>query len=173
MAAEREFEVFPSMRGRVRLVDGFYLADTAVVTGDVVIEKDANIWFGCVLRGDDAQIRIGEATNVQDGTIIHADVDAPNRIGRFVTIGHRALLHGIAVGDHCLIGMGAILLSGSRIGAWSIVAAGALVLEGAEIPPRSVVMGSPAKVKRPITAAEEAALRDGPAHYVLRARSYA
>ena len=156
----------------MRHVDGFYVADSAVVTGDVVIGRDANIWFGCVVRGDDAQISIGEGTNVQDGTIIHADIELPNRIGKRVTIGHRALLHGVEVGDHCLIGMGSILMSGCHIGELCIVAAGALVVEGAEIPARSVVMGQPAKVRREITSAEEADLRSRPDHYVRRAQTY-
>ena len=166
------FHTFPSMRGRMKLVDGAYIADNAVVTGDVVIGADANLWFSVVARGDDARIVIGEGTNVQDGTIIHADIGAPNVIGRRVTVGHKAMLHGCAIGDHCLIGMGSILLGGCRIGEWSIIAAGALVPENAVIPPRSVVVGLPGKVRRQITAEEEADLRWRADHYVQRAKSY-
>jgi carbonic anhydrase/acetyltransferase-like protein (isoleucine patch superfamily) len=173
MKRTRVFQTYPSMKGRMQLVDGsWYLAEGAVVTGDVRMGKDVNVWFGSVVRGDDACIAIGEGTNIQDGTIVHADVEEPNTIGRFVTIGHRAILHGSRVGDHCLIGMGAILMGGCQIGELCLIAAGALVLENAVIPPRSLVVGVPGKVRRPITDAEEEDLRWRASHYIQRARSY-
>jgi carbonic anhydrase/acetyltransferase-like protein (isoleucine patch superfamily) len=168
----RTFTTFPSMQGRMKLVAGYYLADTATVVGDVRIGRESNIWFGCVVRGDDAAVVIGEGTNIQDGTIVHADVLEENRIGNHVTVGHRAILHGSSIGNHCLVGMGAILMGGCRIGELSIVAAGALVTENAVIPPRSLVVGFPGKVRRQITPEEEEDLRWRAGHYVQRARSY-
>ncbi len=172
MSEERVFEVHPDMVGRLRRVKDAMIADNATVVGDVRLGVDANIWFGVTIRGDDSWIEIGPATNVQDNTVIHADVDAPHRIGTGVTIGHGALLHGVEIGDHCLIGMGAKLLGGSRIGEYCIIAAGALVLENKVIPPRSVVVGVPGKVVRSVTEAELAGLRWNAQHYVKRAQSY-
>ena len=168
----RELKVFPDMVGRFRRVGHAMIADNAVVLGDVRLGKDANVWFGVTIRGDDCWIEIGDGTNVQDNTCIHVDIDAPHRIGRNVTIGHGAVLHGVEIGEHCLIGMGAIVLGGSRIGAFSIIGAGALVPENVVIPPRSVVLGVPGRVRREITAAEEEDLRWRPSHYVERAKSY-
>ena len=125
---------------------GAHVASNAIVTGDVTFGELANVWFGCVLRGDDAPIRIGARTNVQDLSVIHADPGVDNVIGAGCVIGHRAVLHGAHVGDGCLIGMGAILLGGSRIGEGSLIGAGALVREGMLIPPRSLVVGLPGKV---------------------------
>ncbi len=151
---------------------GAWIAQGAVVTGDVTLGEDANVWFGCVLRGDDAPLLIGPRSNVQDGTIVHADPGVPNRIGADVTIGHRCVLHGAEVEDRCLIGMGAILLGGSRIGAGSIVGAGALVKENAVIPPRSLVVGVPARVVREVTQEEYDHLLEHAAGYVEAVRRY-
>jgi len=151
---------------------GAWIAEGAVVTGDVTLGEDANVWFGCVLRGDDAPLLIGPRSNVQDGTIVHADPGVPNRIGADVTIGHRCVLHGAEVEDRCLIGMGAILLGGSRIGAGSIVGAGALVKENAVIPPRSLVVGVPARVVREVTQEEYDHLLEHAAGYVEAVRRY-
>lgn len=151
---------------------GAFVAQGAVVTGDVTFGHDANVWFGCVLRGDDAPLVIGARTNVQDLTMIHADPGVPNVIGEEVTIGHRCVLHGAEVGDRCLIGMGAVLLGGSRIGAESIVAAGAVVKEGAVIPPRSLVVGVPAKVVREVAPEQVEALRRSAQGYVDKVRLY-
>lgn len=172
MSEERVFEVHPDMVGRVRRVKDAMIADNATVVGDVRLGVDANIWFGVTIRGDDSWIEIGPATNVQDNTVIHADVDTPHRIGTGVTIGHGALLHGVEVGDYCLVGMGAKLLGGSRIGEYCIIAAGALVLENKVIAPRSVVVGVPGKVVRTVTEAEAESLRWSAGHYVKRAQSY-
>lgn len=149
-----------------------WIAEGAVVTGDVTLGEDANVWFGCVLRGDDAPLVVGPRTNVQDGTIVHADPGVPNRIGADVTIGHRCVLHGAEVEDRCLIGMGAILLGGSRIGAGSIVGAGALVKENAVIPPRSLVVGIPARVVREVTQEEYDHLLEHAAGYVEAVKRY-
>lgn len=168
----REFRVFPDMVGRVVRRGEALVADNATVIGDVTLGRDANVWFGVTVRGDDAPITIGAATNVQDNTVVHADVDAPNHIGEGVTVGHGAILHGVEIGDHCLVGMGAIVLGGARIGAFSILGAGALVVEGADIPEGSVVLGMPGKVVRQVTREEREALRRSARHYVQRARSY-
>ena len=137
----------------------------------IELGPEANVWFGCVLRGDDATIRIGARTNVQDLTMIHADIDVPNVIGEEVTIGHRCVLHGARVGDRCLIGMGAVLLGGSVIGEESIIGAGAVVKEGMVVPPRSLVVGVPAKVVREVEEDVVASIRrsaDGYVHKVVQ-----
>ena len=151
---------------------GAHVAQGAVVTGDVTFGAEANVWFGCVLRGDDAPLVIGARTNVQDLTMIHADPGVPNRIGEEVTIGHRCVLHGAEVGDRCLIGMGAVLLGGSRIGAESIVAAGAVVKEGMVVPPRSLVVGVPARIVREIGDEQVEDLRRSAQGYVDKVRLY-
>ncbi len=160
-------------RGFMRRTEaGAFVAEGAVVVGDVRLARDANVWFGCVLRGDDEPILVGEATNVQDGTVVHVDPGEPARIGARVTIGHKALVHGCTVEDLCLIGMGAILLTGCRIGASSIVGAGAVVPEGMVVPPHSLVLGVPARVRRTLRADELAAAERRAAEYVARARAY-
>ena len=163
---------FPS-RGLFRaLPGGAFAATNAVITGDVTLAADVGVWFGCVLRGDDAALVIGARTNVQDLTMIHADTGVPNVIGEEVTIGHRCVLHGARVEDRCLIGMGAILLGGSVIGEGSIVAAGAVVKEGMVVPPRSLVVGVPAKVVRDVSPAQLAAIRASAEGYVRKIRQY-
>ena len=132
-----------------------YIDDSAQVIGDVEIGEESSVWMAVVIRGDVHRIRIGRRSNVQDGTIVHVMKDThATTIGDDVTIGHAAVVHGCTIEDRCLIGMGAILLNGAVIGTGSIVAAGSLVVEGMQVPPRSLVMGSPAKVKRPLTDAE-------------------
>ena len=126
-----------------------YIDDSAQVIGDVEIGEESSVWMCVVIRGDVHRIRIGRRSNVQDGTIIHVMKDThPTTIGDDVTIGHAAVIHGCTIEDRCLIGMGAIVLNGARIGTGSIIAAGTLLPENANIPPRSLVMGSPGKVRR-------------------------
>jgi carbonic anhydrase/acetyltransferase-like protein (isoleucine patch superfamily) len=128
-----------------------FIDESAQVIGDVAIGEESSVWMMVVIRGDVHRIRIGCRSNVQDGTIVHVMKDThPTTIGDNVTIGHAAMIHGCTIEDRCLIGMGAILLNGSHVGSGSIVAAGSLVPEGMVIPPRSLVMGSPAKVRRPL-----------------------
>src|SRR3954447_155492 len=132
-----------------------YIDDSAQVIGDVEIGEESSVWMTVVIRGDVHRIRIGRRSNVQDGTIVHVMKDThPTTIGDNVTIGHAAVVHGCTIEDHCLIGMGAILLNGVRVGTQSIVAAGTLLTEGMQVPPRSLVMGSPGKIKRLLTHAE-------------------
>ena len=124
-----------------------WIAPGAVVRGDVTIGARASVWFGCVLRGDLEPITIGEETNVQDLTVVHVDRGYPAIVGRRVTIGHRALVHGAVVEDEAVVGMGAILLSGSRVGRGALVAAGAVVTEGFDVPPGRIAAGVPAKLR--------------------------
>lgn len=151
---------------------GAFKAKNATLTGDVSLGEDVGIWFGCVVRGDDAPLSVGARSNVQDLTMIHADTGVPNVIGVEVTIGHGCVLHGARVGDRCLIGMGAVLLGGSVIGEGSIVAAGAVVREGFEVPPGSLVAGVPAKLIRGVSKSELEAIVESAAGYVRKIRLY-
>jgi carbonic anhydrase/acetyltransferase-like protein (isoleucine patch superfamily) len=136
-----------------------FIDPSAQVIGDVEIGEQSSVWMTAVIRGDVHRIRMGRRSNIQDGTIVHVmNQTHPTTIGDNVTVGHAALLHGCTVDDRCLIGMGAILLNGAHIGTNSIVAAGTLVTEGMTIPPGSMVMGSPGKVKRPLTDDEVASI---------------
>lgn len=132
-----------------------FIDESAQVIGDVEIGEESSVWMCCVIRGDVHRIRIGNRSNVQDGTIIHVMKDThPTLIGNNVTIGHAAVVHGCTIEDQCLIGMGAILLNGVTVGTGSIIAAGTLLPEGTQIPPRSLVMGSPGKVRRTLSDAD-------------------
>jgi len=135
-----------------------FIDDSAQVIGDVEIGEESSVWMNAVVRGDVHSIRVGRRSNIQDGTIVHAQASTsgthPTAIGNQVTIGHGALVHGCTIDDQCLIGMGAILLNGAHVGTQSIVAAGTLVTENMKVPPKSLVMGSPGKVKRLLTHAE-------------------
>ena len=155
-----------------RVPGGAMVAQGAVVTGDVTLGKDVTIWFGCVVRGDDAPISIGPRTNVQDGCVIHCDTDQAQKIGKDCTIGHGAVLHGVQIGDGVLIGMGATVLGGSKIGDGAVVAAGSLVKENYEVPAQTLVAGVPARVVRKITAKEIAFMQHSVPHYVETAESY-
>ena len=160
-------------QGLMRAVEGgAWVAEGATVTGEITFGEDANVWFGCVIRGDDAPITIGRRTNIQDLTMIHCDHGVPNVIGAEVTVGHGCILHGAEVGDRCLIGMGAILLAGSRIGEGSIIGAGAVVKEGAVIPPRSLVVGLPGRIIRQVTDEQVAGILESAAGYVANVRRY-
>jgi carbonic anhydrase/acetyltransferase-like protein (isoleucine patch superfamily) len=138
-----------------------------VVLGDVTLGPRASVWFGAVLRGDMAPITVGEATNVQDGTIIHVDDDLPATIGARVGIGHRAVLHGCTVEDECLIGMGSILLNEVRVGTGSVVAAGAVVPEGMVVPAGSLVVGVPGRVVRAVDEALRERIQGTWRHYLV------
>jgi carbonic anhydrase/acetyltransferase-like protein (isoleucine patch superfamily) len=140
--------------------------------GDVTLGPRASVWYGAVLRGDMDRIVVGEATNLQDGTIVHVDEGRPALIGARVGVGHRVILHGCTVEDECLIGMGSVLLNGVVIGSGSVVAAGAVVLEGMVVPPGSLVMGVPARVARPVDEALRARIRSTWQHYVTEAERH-
>lgn len=125
-----------------------FIAPDAVLAGDVTLGEDVTLWYGVVARAEDASVTIGARTNVQDGSILHADPDSPCTVGADVTIGHRSVVHGCTLEDGVLIGMGAVVLNGAVVGAGSLVAAGAVVREGDEIPPNSLVAGVPAVVRK-------------------------
>ncbi|MGI8812554.1 MAG: gamma carbonic anhydrase family protein [Pyrinomonadaceae bacterium] len=150
-----------------------FVAPDAIVIGDVEIGEDASIWYGSMLRGDVNYIRVGARTNIQDGTVIHVSSnDYPTVLEEEITIGHRVTLHGCYVESGCLIGIGAILLDGVRIGKNSLIAAGSLVTPGVVIPPNSMVMGAPARVKRPLTDEELAGLRTSWKNYIELKNAY-
>lgn len=150
-----------------------YLAPNATLIGEVTIAAGASVWFGAVLRGDDAAISIGPGSNVQDNAVVHADIGIPTTVGANVTIGHGAIVHGATVGDGVLIGMGATLLNGCAIGAESIVGANALVSEGKSFPARSLILGVPAKLVRELDETSAGHGRQGAANYAARAIRYA
>jgi carbonic anhydrase/acetyltransferase-like protein (isoleucine patch superfamily) len=160
------------MAGSMLAIRDFYVADTAVVSGNVVFGPGVNVWFGAVLRGDLARIMVGNRVNFQDGSLVHTDSDAPMTIEDGVVVGHGAILHGKSIGRDTLVGMGAKLLSGCEIGEECLVAAGALVTEGRRIPPRSLVIGMPAKVLRAVTPEEIEKTRTIGAHYLEMAQRY-
>ena len=160
------------MTPTMQAIRDFYVATTAVVTGNVALGPGANVWFGAILRGDLAAITLGPRVNLQDGCIVHTDTDAPMTLDEGVVVGHAAVLHGARVGRDSLIGMGARLLSGCEIGADCLVAAGTLVTEGRRIPPGSVVMGVPGKVVRAVTADDLERTRQISAHYLEMAQRY-
>ena len=149
-----------------QIADSAWVADNAQVIGDVQMAPDSSVWFSSVVRGDTATIRIGEGTNIQDGSVLHADVGMPLTLGKHVTVGHMVQLHGCTVGDESLIGLGAIVLNGAKIGKNCLVGAGSLVTEGKEFPDGSMILGSPAKVVRQLTPEQIEGLRRSAQHYV-------
>lgn len=152
--------------------DDHFVAANATLIGNVILEARASVWFGAVLRGDNEPITIGAESNVQDGAVMHTDPGFPLTLGRGVTVGHMAMLHGCTVGDNSLIGINAVVLNGARIGRGCLIGAGAFIPEGREIPDGSLVIGSPGKVKRELSADEIAGLARAAAGYVERARRY-
>ena len=156
----------------MRAIRDYYVADNAIVTGDVVLSAGVNIWFGSVLRGDLARITLGPRVNLQDGCIVHTDHDEPQLIEEGVVVGHRAVLHGRLIGRDSLIGMGALLLSGCEIGAECVIAAGTLVTEKRRIPPRSLVMGVPGRVVREVRDEDLRRTLAISAHYLEMAQRY-
>jgi carbonic anhydrase/acetyltransferase-like protein (isoleucine patch superfamily) len=155
---------YKSMRPRLGLRT--WVDASAQVIGDVELGDDASVWMNTVVRGDVNRIRIGARTNVQDACVLHVTAQHPTTLAEDVTVGHSVTLHGCTIERLCLVGVGAIVLNGAVVGEESIVAAGALVPEDMEIPPRSVVMGAPAKVRRPVTDEERAGLRRYADNYV-------
>jgi len=155
-----------------RVAGSAWIADSAQVMGNVELAEDVNIWFGAVLRGDTEVIRVGRGSNIQDGSVLHADVGQPLTIGDDVTVGHQVMLHGCTVGDGSLIGIGAVVLNGARIGKGCLVGAGALVTEGKEFADGSMILGSPAKVVRQLSAQQRDGLRASARHYVDNAQRF-
>jgi len=155
-----------------QLADDVFVAEGAMVIGDVTVGPGSSIWYNAVLRGDIAPIRIGRGSNVQDGAVLHVDEDVPCIIGDEVVIGHGAVVHSATVGHGALVAMHATLLSGSSIGEESIVAAGALVTEGKQVPRRSLIVGVPGKVVREVSDDEAAAIRANARRYAEYARAH-
>ena len=153
--------------------DSAWVADSAEVIGRVTLEADTSVWFNAVLRGDSDTLTIGAGSNIQDGSVLHADHGFPLVLGRNVTVGHQVMLHGCTIGDESLIGIGAVVLNGARIGRNCIVGAGALVTEGKEFPDGSLIVGAPAKVVRELSEAQIAGLKASATHYVNNGRRYA
>lgn len=156
-----------------KLPDSVFLADGARIIGDVIIGDNCSIWFNAVVRGDVHSIRIGENTNIQDNAIIHCTFEKfPTKIGNHVSIGHLATVHGCTVENNCLIGMGAIIMDDALVGEGSIVGAGSIVTQGIKIPPRSLVIGSPAKIIRAVTDKEYESVLATTFRYLEYAKGY-
>jgi carbonic anhydrase/acetyltransferase-like protein (isoleucine patch superfamily) len=149
-----------------------YVADTATLIGKVTVEANASVWYGVTIRGDNERITIGMESNVQEGAVMHTDMGFPLVLGKGVTVGHMAMLHGCTVGDGALIGIGAVVLNGARIGKGCLVGAGALVTEGKEFPDNSLILGSPAKAVRTLTEEDLLRLQGNAASYVERGRRF-
>ena len=144
----------------------YWVAPGAVVIGRVELKQNASVWYNCVLRGDSESIVVGENSNIQDGSVIHADPGFPTVIGESVTVGHMVMLHGCTVGDGSLIGIGAVVLNGARIGRGCLIGARSLITEGQVIPDYSLVMGAPGRVVRALTPEQQARMQGGAARYV-------
>ncbi len=162
-----------SFRGKnPKIHSSVFVADSARVIGNVVLEKDVSIWFGAVLRGDINRITIGEKTNIQDNCVLHVDQDAPCRMGGGIITGHLATVHACTVDDECLIGINSVILSKAKIGKHCIIGSGAGIREGDRIPPRSLVLGIPGKVVRTVTKSEIQYIRAWADRYHRLAQSY-
>lgn len=150
----------------------YWIAPNAAVMGNVVLKKNASIWFNVTVRGDNDPIEIGENTNIQDGSVLHTDVGMPLIIGKNVTVGHMVMLHGCTIGDNSLIGIGSIILNGAKIGRNCLIGANSLITEGKEIPDNSMVMGAPGKVVREVSEAQIQMLTGSALHYVENWKRY-
>lgn len=156
-----------------QLASDVYIAPTAAVIGDVRLEERCSVWFGAVLRGDEVPIRIGAGTNIQDNCVIHGNPgDPPVEIGADVTVGHGAIIHGGVIGDHCLIGMGSVILDGAQVGASTMIAAGAVLSPGKKTGSGELWAGCPARKIRDLTPAELDGIRQNSAHYIQQAAHY-
>ena len=155
-----------------RVGKNVFIAENAYVIGDVELGDYASVWYGAVLRGDFAPIVIGSHTSIQENCVVHTDHGYPSKVGSHVTTGHTAVIHGASVGDHCIVGMGALLLNGATVGAESIVGAGAVLAEGKEFAPRSLILGVPGKLLREVTDQELARIYSNAETYLDYAREY-
>ena len=152
--------------------DEYWIAPNAAVIGRVILKKNASVWFGATIRGDNDPITIGENSNVQDGSVLHTDTGYPLTIGANVTVGHKVMLHGCSIGDGSLIGIGSIVLNGAKIGKNCLIGANCLITEGKEIPDNSLVMGAPGKIVREVTAEQALGLTASADHYVANWKRY-
>ena len=152
--------------------DEYWIAPTAAVMGRVVLKKNASVWWGAVLRGDNDPVVLGENSNVQDNSVLHTDTGSPLILGANVTIGHMVMLHGCTIGDNTLVGIGSVILNGAKIGKNCLIGANCLITEGKEIPDNSLVMGAPGKVVRELSPEQAARMAMGSAHYVENWKRY-
>lgn len=152
--------------------EGQFVADNATVIGRVRLQEKSSVWFNVVIRGDNDLITIGPHSNVQDGSVLHTDPGIPLTLGRGVTVGHKAMLHGCTVGDYSLIGINAVILNGAKIGRHCLIGANTLIPEGMEVPDGSMVVGSPGKIKRELNDNQKKMLELSAAHYVQNAGRY-
>lgn len=152
--------------------EGHFIAPNAAVIGKVTLHENSSVWFSCVLRGDAERIEVGAGSNIQDGTVMHADPGFPLVVGKNVTVGHNAMLHGCTIGDGSLVGINAVVLNGAKVGRGCLIGANALVTEGMEIPDGSLVLGSPGKVKTTLSEEQQLALSHNADHYVGNASRY-
>jgi len=152
--------------------DSAWVAESGQVMGGVTMEADSSVWFGATVRGDTEHITIGAGSNIQDGSVLHADFGSPLTVGKNVTVGHMVMLHGCTIGDESLIGIGAVVLNGAKIGKNCLVGAGSLVTEGKEFPDGSMIMGTPAKVVRQLMPEQIQGLRESAKRYIENARRY-
>ena len=150
----------------------WFIAPDASVIGTVVVHNEASVWFNAVVRGDSDTITLGERSNIQDGAVLHADPGVPLTLGKDVSVGHKAMLHGCTIGDGSLIGIGAVILNSSVVGSGTLIGAGALVTEGKRFPDGVLVLGAPAKIIRELTPEERQELLRNADHYVQRAKLY-
>jgi carbonic anhydrase/acetyltransferase-like protein (isoleucine patch superfamily) len=150
----------------------YFIAHNATVIGSVILENDASIWFNCVVRGDNDPITIGEGTNIQDGSVLHTDAGVPMNIGKYVTVGHKVMLHGCEIGDNSLIGINAVVLNNAKIGKNCIIGANALIPEGKVIPDNSMVLGSPGKVVKELAEKHQMMIKMSALHYVENFKRY-
>ena len=157
---------------QVQLPENFFIAGNASVIGNVALGNDVSIWFNAVIRGDSELIVIGEECNIQDGAVLHTDPGYLMTLGKGVTVGHQAMLHGCTVGDYSLVGINAVVLNGAKIGSHCVIGANALVTENMEVPDGSLVMGSPAKIKRDVSLEQQQALELQAQHYVENGRRF-
>lgn len=166
MATNRDYEFQPE-----KIDSAAFIAANATVLGDVEVGAESSVWYGAIVRGDTASIRIGKQTNIQDLCVLHADPGFPCSLGDRVSVGHGAIVHGATIEDDVLVGMRAVIMNGARVGAGSIVGVGAVVTEGVVIPPNSVVLGMPAQVKRACEAKDVERIRHAAQHYVAASRT--
>jgi carbonic anhydrase/acetyltransferase-like protein (isoleucine patch superfamily) len=164
--------LLPYLEHEPKIGPDVYIAPDAYVVGKVTIGARSSVWFGSVLRGDQEPVTVGEAVNIQEHSVLHTDIRQPVVVGNYVSLGHHAIVHSATIEDYVLIAMSATVLSGARIGSGSIVAANALVPEGREIPPRSLVVGTPAKVIREVTDEEFERIRRTANNYLRLAQDY-
>lgn len=172
--SELEEPMFYSLDNRIpeKEGEGQFVAHNATVIGSVKLLEKSSVWFNVVIRGDNELITVGPETNIQDGSVLHTDPGIPLTLGKGVTVGHKAMLHGCQIGDYSLIGINAVVLNGAKIGKHCLIGANTLIPEGMEVPDGSMVVGSPGKIRRELTDEQKKMLELSAAHYVKNAERY-